>query len=86
MNNEDVKEIKNELIEANGKIAQALVELEYARKNDLVDENIEEVQEMIEDAEFELGVISREINTVESEEDEFDPTAVYNEDTAEAVR
>jgi len=86
MNSEDVKEIKNELIEANGKIAQALVELEYARKNNLVDENIEEIQEMIEDAEFELGVISREINRANDEEEEFDPTTVYNEDTAEAVR
>lgn len=63
MNERDAEEIKEMLIEANGELTDALVELQYAGKNDLLDKNIEEIDEMIGSAKFLLETVRQEIDT-----------------------
>ena len=64
MNGEDIDPIEDELIESNGEISQALVEIKYARENGLLEKNIDEIREMIESAEFKLNVTLRELEEV----------------------
>ena len=61
MNGADIDPIEDELIESNGEISQALVEIKYARENGLLEKNIDEIREMIESAEFKLNVTLQEL-------------------------
>jgi len=70
MNGDDVEEIRDLLIEANGEISQALVELEYARKNGLLEENMEEIKEMVAAGKFSLEVILQEIENIKDAEEQ----------------
>jgi len=64
MNGAEIAPIEDELIESNGEISQALVEIKYARENDLLEKNIDEIKEMIKSAEFKLNVTLRELEEV----------------------
>ncbi len=64
MNGEGIDPIVDELIESNGEISQALVEIKYARENGLLERNIDEIKEMIKNAEFKLNVTLRELEEV----------------------
>ncbi len=70
MNELDAKEIREKLVDANGELGQAIVELQYARKNQLLDRNIEEIDEMIGSAKFLLDTVQREIDEIREEEQE----------------
>ena len=61
MKSADIDPIEDELIESNGEISQALVEIKYARKNGLLERNIDEIKEMIKSAEFKLNVTLQEL-------------------------
>ncbi len=61
MKSTDIDPIEDELIESNGEISQALVEIKYARENGLLEKNIDEIKEMIKNAEFKLNVTLREL-------------------------
>ena len=64
MKSTDIDPIEDELIESNGEISQALVEIKYARENGLLEKNIDEIKEMIKNAEFKLNVTLRELEEV----------------------
>ena len=64
MNGDDIDPIVDELIESNGEISQALQEIKYARENGLLERNIDEIKEMIKNAEFKLNVTLRELEEV----------------------
>jgi len=64
MKSTDIDPIEDELIESNGEISQALVEIKYARENGLLEKNIDEIRGMIESAEFKLNVTLRELEEV----------------------
>lgn len=70
MNELDAKEIREKLVDANGELGQAIVELQYARKNQLLDRNIEEIDEMIGSAKFLLDTVQRELDEIREEEQE----------------
>ena len=61
MNGDDISPIEDELIESNGEISQALVEIKYAKENGLLERNIDEIKEMIKSAEFKLNVTLQEL-------------------------
>jgi len=61
MKSSHIGPIEDELIESNGEISQALVEIKYARKNGLLEKNIDEIREMIKSAEFKLNVTLQEL-------------------------
>jgi len=61
MKSSHIDPIEDELIESNGEISQALVEIKYARENGLLEKNIDEIREMIKSAEFKLNVTLQEL-------------------------
>jgi len=70
MNGDEVEEIRDLLIEANSEISQALVELEYARKKGLLEENMDEIKEMVAAGKFSLDVILQEIGNIKDVEEQ----------------
>jgi len=65
MNDSEFHDLIEELIQINGNISDAMVELRYAKNNDLLEENEGEILGMLEDAEQELSHLLRWRNTDE---------------------
>lgn len=70
MNGDEVEEIRDLLIEANSEISQALVELEYAGKNGLLKDNMDEIKEMVAAGKLSLNVILQEIENIKDVEEQ----------------
>ncbi|MEF8874753.1 MAG: hypothetical protein V5A88_08835 [Candidatus Thermoplasmatota archaeon] len=60
----DIGETEDMLVDAIDEVTSAFAEIKYAKQRDLLSRNIDEIEEMIESAEFQLNVILRELEEV----------------------